>query len=175
MEDTKLKAKAELNLKLLMWIKILSSAWFWLAIWILYYLKFTDYSGIGIIEAIGFIIGVILEIPAGITSDKFGHRNNIIIYTLLSFIGFSLYASADGFIFIIVSVIFARGSSAFLSGSFESLTHESLHYLKRSDEYQEYVSKVSGLSLIVMAFSALIGGFVWNYSFNLSLAKTHQT
>lgn len=172
MEDTKLKSKAELNLKLLMWIKVLSSTWFWLAIWLLYYLKFTNYAGVGIIETISFLIGISLEIPAGLTSDKLGHKNNIVIYTILSLIGYSLYAGANSFLLIVIAVIFARGSTAFFSGSFESLLHESLHHLKRSDEYQKYVSKIDGLSLIAMAFSALIGGFVWNYNFRLSLWLT---
>ena len=106
------------------------------------------------------------------TSDKFGHRNNLIIYTIVNLLGFSLFASANSFWFIVVAVIFARGSTAFFSGSFESLLHESLHYLKRGDEYQKYVSKIDGLSLIVMALSALIGGFIWNYNFRLSLWLT---
>ncbi len=172
MEDTKLKAKAELNLKLLGWIKILSSTWFWGAVWLLYYLKFTSYSGVGLIETIAFTIAILIEVPAGLTSDKFGHRNNLIIYTIVNLLGFSLFASANSFWFIVVAVIFARGSSAFFSGSFESLLHESLHYLKRGDEYQKYVSKIDGLSLVVGAFSALIGGFVWNYNFRLSLWLT---
>ena len=107
MEDTKLKAKAELNLKLLGWIKILSSTWFWGAVWLLYYLKFTSYSGVGLIETIAFTIAILIEVPAGLTSDKFGHRNNLIIYTIVNLLGFSLFASANSFWFIVVAVIFA--------------------------------------------------------------------
>lgn len=171
MEDN-LKAKAELNLKLLIWIKLLTNTYFWMGIWILYYLKFTDYTGIGLIESIAFIIGVTLEIPAGMTSDRLGHRSNLILFTILSLIGFSLFAVANNFWFLVMTVIIARGASAFSSGSFEALVHESLHHLKRGDEYQSYISKASGLSLVVMAFSALIGGLVWDHNFRLSLWLT---
>lgn len=113
-----------------------------------------------------------LEVPAGMTSDRLGHRFNLISFTILSLIGFSLLAMANNFWFLVLTVIIARGASAFSSGSFEALVHESLHHLKRGDEYQSYISKASGLSLVVMAFSALIGGLVWDHNFRLSLWLT---
>jgi MFS family permease len=167
MEDTKLKAKAELNLKLLMWIKILSSVSFSLSIWILFYLKFTNYAGIGLIEAVGFIIGVLLEIPAGVISDRYGHRTNLIIFSLLNAIGLISYVSSTTIPSFIISVIIWRGALSFFSGSFEALVHESLHYLGKRDKYQEYISRIDGLSLVVMAFSALAGGFLWRFNFKL--------
>ena len=172
MEDAKLKAKAELNLKLLMWIKILNSTLFWLGVWVLYYLKFTDYAGIGLIESTAFITGVALEIPAGVTSDKFGHRTNIILFSILTPISLILFAAANSLIILMISTIIWRGSYAFFSGSFEALIHESMQQLNREDMYQAYISKVEGLGLITTAFSALIGGIVWSYNFRLTLWLT---
>ena len=168
MEDTKLKAKAELNLRLLMWIKILTGVAFYLGVWILYYLKFTDYTGIGIIESVGFIVGVILEIPAGFISDKFGHRLNLLIFSVLNLMGVTLFSFSGNLAQFIVTAIFWRGAYAFLSGSFEALAHESLHFLGRKSLYQGYISKISGLSLAVMATSALVGGFIYSINFKLA-------
>lgn len=172
MEDTKLKTKAELNLKLLMWIKIFNSTLFWLGIWVLYYLKFTDYAGIGLIEATAFIIGVVLEIPAGITSDKFGHKANLVLFGILTPISLILFASANSLAVLMISTIIWRGSYAFFSGSFEALIHESLQYLEKEDRYQSYISKVEGLGLLTTAFSALVGGIIWSYNFRLTLWLT---
>lgn len=168
MEDTKLKAKAELNLKLLTWIKVLNGVVFHLGVWILYYLRFTDYAGIGIIESVGFIVGVALELPAGITSDKFGHKFNLLIFSVLNLIGVTLFSFSGNLAQFIVAVIFWRGAYAFLSGSFEALVHESLHFLGRKNFYQGYISRISGLSLVVMASSALIGGFLYTLNFRLA-------
>ena len=172
MEDTKLKAKAELNLKLLMWIKIFNSTLFWLGIWVLYYLKFTDYAGIGLIETAAFIIGVALEIPAGITSDKFGHKTNLVLFGILTPISLILFASANSLAALMISTIIWRGSYAFFSGSFEALIHESLQYLEKEDRYQSYISKIEGLALLTTAFSALAGGIIWSYNFRLTLWLT---
>ncbi len=172
MEDTKLKAKAELNLKLLMWIKIFNSTLFWLGIWVLYYLKFTDYAGIGLIETAAFIIGVALEIPAGITSDKFGHKANLVLFGILTPISLILFASANSLAVLMISTIIWRGSYAFFSGSFEALIHESLQYLKKEGRYQSYISKIEGLGLLITAFSALVGGIIWSYNFRLTLWLT---
>ena len=172
MEDTKLKAKAELNLKLLMWIKIFNSTLFWLGIWILYYLKFTDYAGIGVIETTAFITGVALEIPAGITSDKYGHKANLVLFGILTPISLILFASANSLAVLMISTIIWRGSYAFFSGSFEALIHESLQHLEKEERYQSYISKVEGLGLLTTAFSALVGGIIWSYNFRLTLWLT---
>ncbi|HMS31919.1 MAG TPA: MFS transporter [Candidatus Saccharibacteria bacterium] len=166
MEDN-LKAKAELNLKLLMWIKILVNTIFWLGLWVLYYLKFTDYAGIGLIESTGFILGLMLEVPAGALSDRFGHKNNLAIFTVLNLVGLVCFSIASSVLSLLLSVIIWRGAYSFYSGSFEALLHESLIKLEKGSQYQKFVSRIHGLALTTMAFSALIGGLLWKYNFRL--------
>ena len=67
------------NIKLLKFILPLNQAWFWLGIWILYYLRFTNYTGIGLIEAVVITTGFIFEIPTGALADLIGKKKTIII------------------------------------------------------------------------------------------------
>jgi MFS family permease len=47
-----------------------------MGIWVLFYLKFTDYKGIGIIEAVQIIVMFLSEIPTGIFADRFGRKKS---------------------------------------------------------------------------------------------------
>lgn len=167
MNKKQLDAKAELNLRLLMWIKIFSDTMFSLGVWLLFYLKFTSYTGVGLIEGIGFAFGVGLEIPAGSISDRFGHRTNLIIFGFLNLMGLIMFMFSRTVPSFIMAVIVWRGAYSFLSGSFEALVHESMQHNRTDNNYQEYISKVSGLGLIAMAATAFIGGFLWQINYML--------
>ncbi|MCD8485138.1 hypothetical protein LRY60_06175 [Candidatus Woesebacteria bacterium] len=43
----------------------LNTAWFWLGIWVPYYLLFTNYAGIGIIETTVVVSAFLMELPTG--------------------------------------------------------------------------------------------------------------
>lgn len=107
------------------------------------------------------MFGVTVEIPAGGLSDRYGHRTNIIIFAILNLLGVVLFTFSTTVPAFIISVMIWRGSGSFLSGSFEALVHESLNVINAKDDYQKYISKVSGLSLFATAISALIGGYMW--------------
>ncbi|MCA9369104.1 MAG: hypothetical protein H6773_00375 [Pseudomonadales bacterium] len=52
----------------------LDHAWFWIAIWALFYLRFTDCAGFGLLEFTMIISFVITEIPTGAIADLFGKK-----------------------------------------------------------------------------------------------------
>jgi len=50
------------------------NTWFWLGIWIFYYLRFTNYAGIGLIETVLTVTTTLSEIPTGAVADLLGKK-----------------------------------------------------------------------------------------------------
>jgi len=55
------------------------TTWFWLGIWIFYYLRFTDYAGIGLIETVLIVTVTLAEIPTGAIADLIGKKKTLIL------------------------------------------------------------------------------------------------
>src|SRR3989344_5022524 len=80
------------------------NTWFWLGIWIFYYLRFTNYAGIGIIETVLIISITLAEIPTGAVADLFGKKKTLILAFLLEAIGAFIMATAVNLEMLVFSV-----------------------------------------------------------------------
>lgn len=65
------------NIALAYILTISRFSWFWLGIWVLYYLKFTNYTGIGLIEMVMIFTMLLLEIPTGAIADLLGKNGRL--------------------------------------------------------------------------------------------------
>ena len=63
------------NISIAYILSFAKNTWFWLGIWIFYYLKFTNYAGIGVIETVLIITMTLTEIPTGAVTDLLGKKN----------------------------------------------------------------------------------------------------
>ena len=63
------------NITISYFLAFAKNTWFWLGIWIFYYLQFTNYAGIGIIETVLIVTATLTEIPTGAVADIFGKKN----------------------------------------------------------------------------------------------------
>lgn len=55
-------------------LSYLRQSCFWLGIWVYYYLRFTNYAGIGLIESIMILTMTVGEIPTGAIADLLGKK-----------------------------------------------------------------------------------------------------
>jgi len=62
------------NITIAYTLSFLWKCWFWLGIWVFYYLRFTDYAGIGFLEAVMITTATIGEIPTGAIADILGKK-----------------------------------------------------------------------------------------------------
>ena len=62
------------NVKIAYVLSFLWRSWFWLGIWVFYYLRFTDYAGIGLLEAVMITTASLGEIPTGAIADVWGKK-----------------------------------------------------------------------------------------------------
>jgi MFS family permease len=70
------------------------NTWFWLGIWIFYYLRFTNYAGIGLIETVLIVTTTLTEIPTGAVADLLGKKKTLVIAFLLEAVGAYMMAFA---------------------------------------------------------------------------------
>ncbi|MEA3323337.1 MAG: MFS transporter, partial [Patescibacteria group bacterium] len=71
------------NIHILYVLSFLNNAWFWLGVWVLYYLLFTNFTGIGFIEMVMIVTILLFEVPSGALADIIGKKKTLIIAFLV--------------------------------------------------------------------------------------------
>lgn len=159
------------NIYLAYFLAAMKNSWFWLGIWVLYYLKFTNYAGIGIIETIMIGTTTLAEIPTGAVADLLGKKKTLILSFLLEAIGGFIMALALNFNQLAFSVFVLCVGGALYSGTFDALVYDSLKQVKKESNYDKILANISTITLITITLASIIGGFL--YSFNSRILGCH--
>lgn len=157
------------NITIAYFLSFLKHSYFWLGVWVFYYLLFTNYAGIGLIET-GLIVAMTVgEIPTGAVADLFGKKATLIVSFILHIIGMSMVAFALNFYWLFIGIIIAGVGVSFYSGTIDALIYDSLKQLGQQDRYDKVISRYTSISLIGPAICSVIGGFLYvmkpNYPF----------
>jgi MFS family permease len=137
------------------------NTWFWLGIWVFYYLRFTNYAGIGIIETTLILTMTLAEIPTGAVADLFGKKKTLILAFLLEAIGSFIMATAGSFEIIAFSVFVMCVGGAFYSGTIDALVFDTLKQHGEESSYDKKISNINTISLITPAICSILGGFLY--------------
>lgn len=107
---------------------------------------------------------LLLEIPSGIFSDKFGRKLTLCI-AFLSFIfaWMSLFYAKDFVSFIPYQIFFAIGTS-FISGTYESYIFEELKMNGLEHSYKEILANIESYKFIAMALSGILASIIYKFS-----------
>jgi MFS family permease len=148
-------------------LSFLWRSWFWLGIWIFYYLKFTDYAGIGFLEAVMITTATIGEIPTGAIADMVGKKKAVIVAFVISGIGNLAMAFAPSYEVLLFSIITMTLGGCFYSGSLEALVYDGLKQEHKEGVFDRVVSRMNTMQNLGMAISGAVGGYL--YTINNSL------
>ena len=151
------------NIYLAYFLSFCFNSVFWYGIWVLYYLKFTDYSGIGMIEMVMIVTSVVGEIPTGAIADLLGKKYTLMVAFLLRGAGEIFMGLAGGFIHLVSSVFFISLGYTFYSGAFEALIFDSLKQDKKEKRYSKVLANVYTIGLITSAASSIAGGLLYHF------------
>lgn len=143
------------------------NTWFWLGIWIFYYLSFTNYAGIGLIETVLIVATTLTEIPTGAVADLFGKKKTLILAFLLEAIGAYMMALAPNYTTILWSVFIMCVGGAFYSGTLDALVFDSLKSEGNEEKFDKIISNLSSISLVAPAICSIIGGLVYGIDIRL--------
>lgn len=155
------------NVRVAYILSFLWRSWFWLGVWIFYYLRFTDYAGIGFLEAVMITTASLGEIPTGAIADIFGKKPAVSFAFLMSGIGNLIMAFAPNYSVLLLSVITMTLGGAFYSGSLEALVYDSLIEEKKVSEYKKVIGRMTTMQNLGMAVAGIAGGYM--YQLNVSL------
>lgn len=137
------------------------NTWFWLGVWIFYYLRFTNYAGIGLIETVLIITMTIAEIPTGAVADLLGKKKTLIIAFLLEAVGAYMMAFTPNYTIMLWSVFVMCVGAAFYSGTIDALVFDSLKEEGKDEKFDKIISNISSISLFAPAVCSVIGGYVY--------------
>ncbi len=148
------------NVTLYPWYAAVFNAYFWMPVFFLYFLQHMDLADVLRLESIYYLAVVLLEVPSGYFSDRFGRRPTLLIASaallgayLTFFLGHSFGA------FAVAQVLLAAGL-AFNSGTDTSLHFDSLAALGREGEFDAREAAVARNSILASGLAALVGGAV---------------
>jgi MFS family permease len=139
----------------------LQNAWFWGPIWVLYYLRFTDFAGIGILESVMIVALVVGEIPTGAIADLHGKVKTIKIGFLIYCLGHLAMGLAFSFTTLVLSILIIIAGGVLLSGTMEAFVYDSLLSKKKGKDYQKVLANLSSIRMLSLAVTSIIGGFLY--------------
>lgn len=159
-------------------ITTFNNFWFITSSWVNYWLKYMSVAEIGIIDAIAFAVGVLIEIPSGFISDRLGRKFSLIMASFFQFLGsFIITISLDKYEIAIGFILFQVGNSLF-SGTIEAFGYE--ESIKNNLNYEKILLKSQYFATFGNLFSLFVGGyfylvnknipnFLWSLNYLISL------
>lgn len=113
------------------------------------------------------VIIVIMEVPTGTIADLIGRKESIVIGSLLTTAGCTLYATGHSFHqFLAAEITWAVGGT-FISGAQSALLYETLQELDTPEHYKKIEGKASMISLLSTAATYAVGGYVATISLRI--------
>lgn len=149
------------NLKLFPFIYFLDRCWFWLPVWLFFYLLFTDYTGVAILDATMLLIFFLAEIPSGIFADRIGKKTTLVIAWLLMGLATIIMGYSPNFTVLFITQIFVGLGRAFRSGTQEAIVYDTLKELHQEKRYRSYLGFLQTLGIIALAITSILGGYLY--------------
>jgi len=156
------------NLKKLYNYSFFGNFFFERSIWMVYLLSlnFTLFQ-IGLFQTILNMTMMITEVPTGIIGDKAGKRNSLIMGNICIIIYYLFLLISDSSNILIMGYVLYGIGLSFISGSDQALLYENTKV--ENGNYQKNLGLYSGLAVMGLAISSLLGGklqyFSWDYIF----------
>ncbi len=123
---------------------------------------------IGILIAVGQIVGFFLEIPSGYISDRIGHKNALVLGRILFVLSTLCYVLADSISWFFLGTIFLAIGFAFMSGTASAFMHDTLKEMGKDKEYAHIMGRIQSLGFAVPIIFIILLPFIAETSFKLA-------
>lgn len=117
---------------------------------------------ISVIQSIGAVVTIALEIPSGWLSDRYGHAFALRISALCNVIAVVLLIISNHFFLFLAAEIFSATASAAQSGADTALFYNSLTKLGRQEEYAAIRAKIRGRQSLIRVASRFIAPLIFS-------------
>ena len=157
------------NIKIIYFTYFATSAWFMMGMWYIYFLKVISPEQIALMHTIGFIAGILVDIPSGFLADRFG-RKLLLSFGLVTFgIGIGLFIFISNIWQMIIFEVITQIGLACISGAQEAVLYDTVNAItedksKVSEVFAEIYSRCRMIVNISLLTSGLIGGIIYRFS-----------
>lgn len=165
------------NLKKLKWASFFSNCMLILS-FVSAYLLTNRFSSFEIMSSQSFFLLLILllEVPSGGFSDRFGAKLSLTLSSLAALLGWLSIYHIQGLWNLFLYQFFFALHSSLLSGSLESYLYQSLEGQGREDEFKRYLLDLSSVKYAAMILAGLLGSLLFKFgSFRLLMQLTLMT
>lgn len=147
------------NLKIYFVLVLFNNFWFITSNWLNFWLKYMTLKEVGIIDAIAFMVGILLEFPSGIISDKLGRKQTLLISQSLQFLGSVIITISSSVLEIGIGFVIFQIGVAFYSGTVEAFGYESS--VLETKDYTKILILSTYLTNFAYLSSLIIGGYLY--------------
>ncbi len=148
----------ERNVGLYPYYQISRHTLFWVPIFFLYFSSRLAIDEVLALEGIYYLSVVLLEVPSGYFSDRFGRRVALMLGNAAGVAAFALFVIGRSFWPLAAAQVLLAVWMSFNSGSDTSLLYDSLSSLGRGAEVGDVESASQSRAYFAYAVSALLGG-----------------
>lgn len=130
---------------------------------------------IGLVTFLSSLATFIFEVPSGYFSDKFGHRNTLIISRIIIVASTLSLVLANKIWMMILSSILLSIAWAFTSGTNSAFMHETLRDLGREDQYAKIMGSIKSIGFAVPIVFIVLIPFLQSISYQFAFSVTLLT
>lgn len=146
-------------LKRLLVLQACKAAWFWLPTsFLLFASRFGSETALTLL-GVYYLAGVVLELPSGWASDRFGRRATLVAAMAMQAAGGCAIAFGESFGWCIAGQVGIAGATAFVSGTDTALLFDWLKRDGRLSELTAWEARVATVGFGTAAVATVSGGF----------------
>lgn len=160
----------EANLRRYRGYQFCRNLWFWFPVFFLYFTSLVGLQRALLLEAIYYVSVVLLEVPSGYASDRFGRRIVLSLSAGFAAIAYASFLAASDFVLLAAGQVFLAASIAANSGSDASLLYDSLAALGRESDYTREEGLAASGGFLATSGAALVAGLAAGFSLRLPYA-----
>lgn len=158
----------ERNIKLLSLLNFFTDFIPYAPIAIIYFANVSGSYALGMsVFSVVMLASAFFEIPTGIFSDMIGRKNTVLLGAMTRIVSAVLYAIGGSYGMLLAGALLEGLSRSFYSGNNDALLHDSLTQLKKEGDFHTHYGKTHAMFQVGLAFSALLGGILAQWSFAL--------
>ncbi len=101
-----------------------------------------------------------MEIPSGYFGDVWGRKKTLILGSILTTIGFSVYGFANHFWFFATAEVILGIGQSFISGSDTAMLYDTLKEAKKEETYLKEEGKITSIGNFAEAIAGVLSGFI---------------
>jgi MFS family permease len=137
------------------------------AIWLLFYRFFMTDRQVGVLDAISFALGLLVEIPSGALADRIGHKKIAFVGSIAAGFAFIMQGLSNAYWMILVSQVIMTAGWSLRSGADTSLIYENykLEHEGSSKGWKALLVRGGKYAIIAELLGYFSGGYLyaWNH------------